>query len=136
MRLLLHHKAAVDHKDKLGRTALDHTQNEFQSDGIKAVVRLLENAIKHTNHAHSKRKSTSSFEQNVEQLAKPAEALVRQLHGACREVEAEMDAGVVDRRTGGPKLGLDPNGRYIVPASTPLYMTKDALGRNVFASPW
>ena len=75
MRLLLHHKAAVDHKDKLGRTALDHTQNEFQSDGIKAVVRLLENAIKHTNHAHSKRKSTSSFEQNVEQLAKPEATL-------------------------------------------------------------
>ena len=41
--------------------------------------------------------------------------------------------GIVDRRTGGPKLGLDPEAKYLVPAGMPLYFTKDALGRNVIA---
>ena len=71
----------------------------------------------------------------------PAAELVERLRVATgkekskkrKALEAEVADGVVDRRTGGPKLGLDPNGKYWVPAGMPLYFTKDALGRNVMA---
>jgi hypothetical protein len=71
----------------------------------------------------------------------PAAELVEKLRVATdkpkskkrKALEAEMDAGIVDRRTGGPKLGLDPSKKYIVPAGMSLYMKKDSLGRNSIA---
>ena len=44
-----------------------------------------------------------------------------------KALEAEVANGEVHHRTGGPKLGLDPDGSYFAPAGA--YMAKDALGR-------
>ena len=44
-----------------------------------------------------------------------------------KALEAEVANGVVSWRTGGPKLGLDPNGKYY--ARPGMRMVKDSLGR-------
>ena len=88
-------------------------------------------------------KATGDFGGRDNQAYQPAATLVEKLRIATGKpkskkrtaLEAEMDEGIVDRRTGGPRLGLDPNKKYLVPAHTPLYMAKDHLGRNIFASP-
>ena len=46
-------------------------------------------------------------------------------------LEAEVATGRVDRCTGGPLLGLDPNKRYMVFPGA--HMTKDALGRHTIS---
>ena len=86
-------------------------------------------------------KATGDFGGRDNQCYHPAAELVEKLRLATgkdkskkrKALEAEMDSGIVDRRTGGPKLGLDPTKKYLMPAASPLYMTKDELGRNVFA---
>lgn len=86
-------------------------------------------------------KATGEFGGRDNQSYHPAAELVERLRLATgkekskkrKALEAEVADGIVDRRTGGPKLGLDPEGKYLVPAGMPLYFTKDALGRNVMA---
>ena len=86
-------------------------------------------------------KATGEFGGRDNQAYHPAAQLVERLRLATgkekskkrKALEAEMDDGIVDRHTGGPKLGLDPNGKYLVPAGMPLFFTKDELGRNVMA---
>jgi hypothetical protein len=58
------------------------------------------------------------------QLQKPKSAKRKAL-------EAEVEAGIVHHRTGGPKLGLDPDGKYYGPPGA--YMAKDSLGRHYLA---
>ena len=86
-------------------------------------------------------KATGDFGGRDNQAYAPAAALVERLRIATgkpkskkrKALEAEVEEGVVDRRTGGPKLGLDPHGKYLTFGGAPLHMTKDNLGRNVFA---
>ena len=86
-------------------------------------------------------KATGDFGGRDNQAYHPAAALVERLRLATgkekskkrKALEAEVADGIVDRRTGGPKLGLDPNAKYLVPAGMPLYFTRDELGRNVMA---
>ena len=65
----------------------------------------------------------------------PAAALVEKVRIALgkpksakrKALEAEVAAGDVSRRTGGPNLGLDPDGKYwMMPGAR---FTKDSLGR-------
>ena len=86
-------------------------------------------------------KATGDFGGRDNQAYHPAAQLVEKVRLATgkdkskkrKALEAEMDSGICDRRTGGPRLGLDPNGKYLMPAGSPFHMVKDALGRNVFA---
>ena len=48
-----------------------------------------------------------------------------------KALEEEVAKGVVNIRTGGPKLGLDPNGSFFCMPGA--YMAKDALGRHYIA---
>ena len=65
----------------------------------------------------------------------PAAALVEKVRIALgkpksakrKALEAEVADGIVSRRTGGPNLGLDPDGKYLMLAG--MRMTKDSLGR-------
>ena len=48
-----------------------------------------------------------------------------------KALEAEVAAGQVSRRTGGPNLGLDPDGKFwTMPGA---HFKKDALGRMYIA---
>ena len=86
-------------------------------------------------------KASGDFGGRDNQCYHPAADLVERLRLATgkakskkrKALEAEVDAGIVDSRSGGPKLGLDPHGKYWMPVGAPFRMTKDSLGRNVFA---
>lgn len=69
-------------------------------------------------------------------LPRPIASRYSLVPSACLEsplIKPLLDWLMACRRTGGPKLGLDPDARYLVPAGMPLYFTKDSLGRNVMA---
>jgi len=83
-------------------------------------------------------KASGDFGGRDNQCYHPAADLVERLRLATgkakskkrKALEAEVDAGIVDSRSGGPKLGLDPHGKYWMPVGAPFRMTKDSLGRN------
>lgn len=80
-------------------------------------------------------KASGEFGGSGNQCYHPAEAFVEQLRVVERRaktkkrlhLEQEVSAGRLDRRTGGPDLGLDPQGKYWqFPGDS---MQMDALGR-------
>ena len=58
-------------------------------------------------------------------------ALAKPKSSKRKALEAEVAAGKVSRRTGGPNLGVDPDGKfYCLPGA---HLAKDALGRHYIA---
>ena len=76
------------------------------------------------------------------QAYRPAAALVEKIRIALgkpksakrKALEAEVAAGRVDSHTGGPRLGADPDGKYLVMRGS--YLAKDSLGRYYVAAPF
>lgn len=60
-------------------------------------------------------------------------ALGRPKSAKRKALEDEVSRGIVSRRTGGPNLGLDPDGKYFCTSGS--YMAKDSLGRYKLVSP-
>jgi hypothetical protein len=80
-------------------------------------------------------KASGEFGGNENQAYHPAATLAEKLRIATgkpktkkrKALEAEMEVGAGNPRTGGPNLGLDPNGKYLVLPGAGL--AKDSLGR-------
>ena len=137
---------------KLGKHALGKTRaHKASASGAGAaaltqkydvsVVMLVRAASMPYQSFNNFMKASGDFGGRDNQCYHPAADLVERLRLATgkakskkrKALEAEVDAGIVDSRSGGPKLGLDPHGKYWMPVGAPFRMTKDSLGRNVFA---